>query len=126
MQRQQALDQWHDQLACHAHSLEQQKQSWDQQQIAWNADMNSSVADQLQRQTVELDQKYLPVIKALEQQLKCTHQTAAQQADKAAQELQQKQQEFWCPCVCSAGCPSEAAAEGARVEECLCKRPAEC
>ena len=94
LQRQQALCEWQHQLACNAHSMEQQKQHWEQQQMACSANMNSSMASQLQRQKSELDQQYLPAIKALKQELECTHQTAAKEAGKAAQELQQKEQEW--------------------------------
>ena len=94
LQRQQALDEWHRQLACNAHSLEQQKQSCDQQQRAWSADMNRCVADKLQHQKTELDQRYMPAIRALEQQLEAARQTAAKETGKAAEVLQQKEQEW--------------------------------
>ena len=94
LQRKQALHEWHDQLAHHAGNLEQQKQFLEQQRLSSSAGMHSYVADQLQRQQTDLEQKYLPAIQALEQQRDFLQLAAGTEADKAAEVLHQKEQEW--------------------------------
>ena len=54
----------------------------------------ATVADQLQRQQTELEQKYLAAIQASQQQRDFLQHAAGTDADKAAEVLHQKEQEW--------------------------------